>query len=167
MLSSQQIELGCFDQDREDPSLSDTTLTVSERVHQPSIKRRKIGRPNKPYSLCKRPINKEEKAEKLIIELAGGKEEALNLLQKIQQRLSTNQTILDQLPKQLVTNLQFIFQSFSPNDPRRSALASLLTHQVMTLSDSSKLTGVSKAALSRRNQLSKKQLFDILFSKVV
>jgi hypothetical protein len=77
MLSSQQIELGCFDQDREDPSLSDTTLTVSERVHQPSIKHRKVGRPNKPYSLCKRPINK-EKAEKLIIELAGGKEEALN-----------------------------------------------------------------------------------------
>jgi hypothetical protein len=61
MLSSQQIELGCFDQDREDPSLSDTTLTVSERVHQPSIKRRKISCPNKPYPLCKRPINKKLK----------------------------------------------------------------------------------------------------------
>jgi hypothetical protein len=70
------------------------------------------------------------------------------------------------LPEKIAKNLQFIFKQFPSHDSRRSALASLILRDSMSLQEVKKLTGVSNSAMSRRNQLSKEHLFSIVFSKV-
>jgi DNA-directed RNA polymerase specialized sigma subunit len=100
------------------------------------------------------------------LEITGGKEEALLLLQKFQQKLSSDQLSSNRLPEKIAENLQFIFKQFPSHDPRRSALANLIFRDSMPLQEVKKLTGVSKSAMSRRNQLSKEHLFSIVFSKV-
>jgi hypothetical protein len=129
-------------------------------------KRKKIGRPRKPYSLTKHPHDKEKELEIFALEIAGGKEEALLLLQKVQQKLVPDQKFSNQLLNKIAENLQFIFKQFATHDLRRSALANLIFRESLSLQKVKQLTGVSKSAMSRRNQLSKEHLFSIIFSKV-
>jgi hypothetical protein len=60
-----------------------------------------------------------------------------------------------------------LFDQLPSHDGRKSALASLITFEAMRLRKANELTGVSQAALSRRNQLPKEQLIQLTFSKVV
>jgi predicted ArsR family transcriptional regulator len=69
---------------------SDLTFLISAPIHQKQKlvqqKRKKVGRPPKLYSLSKHPYEKENELETFALEIAGGKEEALLLFQKVQQK---------------------------------------------------------------------------------
>jgi hypothetical protein len=81
---------------------------------------------NPIYSLSKHPYEKENELETFTLEIAGGKEEALLLLQKVQQKLSSDQLSSNRLPEKIAENLQFIFKQFLSHNPHHSALANLI-----------------------------------------
>jgi hypothetical protein len=88
--------------------------------------------------------------ETFTLELAGGKEEALLLHQKVQQKLSSDLQCSKRLAEKIAENLQFIFKQFPSHDPRHSALANLIFRDPMSLQEVKKLTGASKSAMNWR-----------------
>jgi hypothetical protein len=141
--------------------------TTFEKQIEPLKKRRRIGRPRVSYSASSRKRDKVNQALNFILNIAGSPEEARQLTQKVLDKLVSEPTNLQPNFQQLLKNIQFLFEQLPSHDGRKSALASLITFEAMSLRNANELTGVAQAALSRRNQIPKEQLIQLTFFKVV
>jgi hypothetical protein len=139
--------------------------TTFEKQIEPLKKRRRIGRPRVSYSASSRKRDKVNQALNFILNIAGSPEEARQLTQKVLDKLVSEPTNLQPNFQQLLKNIQFLFEQLPSHDGRKSALASLITFEAMSLRNANELTGVAQAALSRRNQIPKEQLIQLTFFK--
>jgi hypothetical protein len=83
----------------------------SETEIHSTKKRKNVGRPRKPYSLSKHPYEKENELETFTLEIAGRKEEALLLLQKVQQKLSSDQLSSNRFSEKIAKKPSVYFQT--------------------------------------------------------